>query len=376
MRYRFWPFSRQAALLATLVLLPTSIAVAIWLHRSGYLAGTRLSGWTLLGAILIGLSPLLLLVLSGVGSVEAAGVKVAFAAVQEVVLTTEAADSRTRLAQNLGQPAGVPVQDTAGDTIIQSLRDAVVDDVVVVDLKEGHAWWETRLLLLAAGAVRLGYPKAVAFTAAVPGKPRKFLGWASPGELLRRHLAMSKPLRDAYEKAQRDVLLWQLSTSEVEGSSGQRRLPWAPAGNARSYLAGGADLPPMGEAAPNNQVVFPWPSADPPYPPAVHTDDSFLPERLLLNWLATVENPDERQVVTQTRLEELFSPVLHIESVDRDETEERWLTTIFGTTGDYFAVTADGQFNNLVPRWRAVNAALLSVVSGRSRGTASSGSNV
>ena len=375
MRYRFWPFSRQAAFLASLVLIPASIAVAIWLHRSGNLVGTRLSGWTLFGAVVIGLSPVLLLILSGVGSVEAAGVKVAFAAVQEVVVTTEAVDPRTRLAHNLGQPTGVPVHDTAGDTIIQSLGDAVVDDVAVVDLKEGHAWWETRLLLLAAGAVRLGYPKAVAFTAAVPNKSRKFIGWATPADLLRRHLAMSTPLREAYEKAQRDVMLWQLSVSEAEDSSGQRRLPWAPAGRATSYLPSGTNVPPMGEAAPNDRVIFPWPSADPPYAPAAPIGDGFLPERLLLNWLHAVEISDERQVVTQTRLEELFRPVLHTESVDRDETEERWLETILGTTGDYFAVTAGGQFNNLVPRWTAVNAVLLSVVSGRSRDTASHGND-
>ena len=87
--------------------------------------------------------------LGGVRSVEAAGVTVAFAAVQDVVSTRGLITARSMIADNLGNPPG-PVADSSSDTIIDSLKNAVGNYGVVADLKEGEEWWETRLLVLAS----------------------------------------------------------------------------------------------------------------------------------------------------------------------------------------------------------------------------------
>jgi hypothetical protein len=57
----------------------------------------------------------------------------------------------------------MPVTDSATTQILDTLRQATGDYVVVVDLEDGKAWWETRLLVLLAGAVRLGKPDKIVF---------------------------------------------------------------------------------------------------------------------------------------------------------------------------------------------------------------------
>lgn len=362
MSSRYWPFRRSTAFAWSLILVPACIGIVLWLDRLDGRGGFEISGWILLGAIVVGLVPVLLVVLGGVRSVEAVGVKVAFAAVQDVVSSTTV-DARSRLANNLGQPPG-QVYDEKGDSIIALLSDAVGNDVVVVDLKEGKAWWETRLLLLAAGALRLGHPRAIVFTAAKPGRPQAFVGWAAPAGLLRRLLASDQQLRDAYDQAQRDAMLWRLSSRQAP--TAQRLLPWASAGKATEYLQPGSKLPQLGQPSTNeNFVEFPWPSpnAQGPLPP--HQDDDFAAERFLLATFGPLETEDARRTVSEMRVRDLFGSVLHTDAVDRDDSEQQWIATIVGSTDDYFAVTSGGQFVNLVPREAAVNAVLLTLVSGR-----------
>jgi hypothetical protein len=361
MTSRYWPFRRSTAFVWSVFLVPACIGVALWLDRLDGEGGFEISGWILLGAIVVGLLPVLLVVLGGVRSVEAGGVKVAFAAVQDVVSKTTV-DARTRLANNLGQPPG-QVYDEKGDSIIALLNDAVGNDVVVVDLKEGKAWWETRLLLLAAGATRLGHPRAIVFTAAKPGRPVAFVGWAAPAGMLRRLLASDHQLRDAYDQAQRDAMLWRLSSQHVP--TAQRLLPWASAGKATEYVQPGSKLPQLGQPSENeNFVEFPWPSPNAQGPLQPHQDDDFAAERFLLATFGPLETEDALRTLSEMRVKDLFGSILHTDAVDRADNEEQWIATIVGSTADYFAVTAGGQFVNLVPREAAVNAVLGALVSG------------
>ena len=67
--------------------------------------------------------------------------------------------------------------------------------------------------------------------------------------------------------------------------------------------------------------------------------------------------------ISEQRLKELFLSVLHVDAVDRDDPDERWVSTTIGSTSDYFAVTSDGgQLVTMVPRSRALNAVLLSAL--------------
>ncbi|MGW6058043.1 hypothetical protein [Streptomyces sp. NPDC055189] len=307
------------------------LAVTVAVQTKGPLSSNDLHPWWLVGSAVLGLLPVLLLVLSSVQSVEAAGVRVAFDAVQTAVRVAEKT-TRTTITENLGAPAGVNVMDSAGDTIITALKSATIGDVVIVDLGEGRDWWETRLLLLTSGAVRLGHPRAIVFTAVSATHPYRYLGWAPPSQLLRSHLTASVDLRQAYQRAHRQQLLASLALPDHEG--GPERFPW--------------QTPPDG-----------------PFPTPAGLEGDFAPERALMHQLGPLESPDTQRHVTVSRLNELFAAILHQESVDQDDPQRRWIDLILKSTADYFAVTTGHRrFVSLVPRRSAVNAVLLSLVHG------------
>lgn len=67
----------------------------------------------------------------------------------------------------------------------RTAREASAATVVVVDLKEGRAWYATRLLALAVGVADLAAPRAVVFVARRGNASGTFVGWAAPGDVAR-----------------------------------------------------------------------------------------------------------------------------------------------------------------------------------------------
>jgi len=359
---RYWPFGVRWAFLASVIMVPTLVAVGVWLYRPDGPLATRLTFAPLLIAVVLGLLPVVLVILGGVRSVAAGGVTVAFAAVQDVVSAKGVVTARSLIADNLGNPPG-SVADTGSDTIISSLKDAVGNFSVVADLREGEEWWATRLLVLVSGAVRLAFPRAVVFTCADPDHARRFLGWATPSDLLRRLLAREPMLREAYLESQRDWLLWQLGVQTPSG----RVLPWAASGRMQKSKAAGVTLPQFPDPGVDSMTELPWPSWIASPTPWVMREDGFEAERLLLSQLSPLEGPGRSWSLTEVRVRELFGSVLHTEAVDPDDDEATWVETILGSTADFFAVTSGQQFVNLVPRRTAVNAVLLALISDNER---------
>lgn len=68
--------------------------------------------------------------------------------------------------------------------ILDSLKQATESDVAVVDLGDGSDWWETRLMVLLAGAERLGKPKMIVFVGREEKIAGRFQGWSHVSDLL------------------------------------------------------------------------------------------------------------------------------------------------------------------------------------------------
>jgi hypothetical protein len=336
---RLWPYRRGTALLTSLVLLVALLLALMGLRQANALPGDRISAWLLLGAVLISLVPVFLnvldLVAASAGTVEApGGVRISFAAVE---MSAAVEVSRTTISGNLGGTPGVSVADTGGATILQALKPVLGSDVAVLDLGEGQEWWQTRLLLLTAGATRLEHPRVLVFTAAISGRTKQFVGWASPSELLRLHLSNGGPrLQLAYRTAQAQAARWALG--QPTGNGYQVMMPWP--------AAGGTSL----------ETAYP-PGAPPP---------ELIPEQFLLDQLAVLEPPSPDPMpdlaVTVPLLRRLFTAVLREDAVQRDDPDERWRDAILDGTDDYLAVTEHGAYVTLVPRQAAVNAVLRSLV--------------
>ena len=365
-RNRYWPFDARWAFFASLILVPSLVALAVWLYRPKGPLATTLTFPTLLLAVLLGLLPVALVILGGVTSVEAAGVKVAFVAVRDVVNTRGVITARSVLADNLGSPPG-RLMDSDKASIFESLKGAVGTYCVVADLKEGDDWWDTRLLVLVAGAVRLAFPKAVVFTSATPGRPSGFVGWATPSELLRRLLAREPKLRDAYHAAQQDLLLQQLAMPMALGKP-PMMLPWPASAKMEESWPAADPVPPSAErkTGTTDKIEYKFPSAGQDRLSSVSPEDEFRTERVLLNEVIhlDLEQPGAPRSLTEVRVRELFGSILHTDAVEREDEDTDWVETILTSTADFVAVTRGHQFEDLVPRRAAVNAVLLSLVSG------------
>jgi hypothetical protein len=338
-----WPYRAGTALLASFVLLIVFLAILVALREAHELSSDRISAWLLLGVVLLSLVPVFLLVLERVaasaGTVETpGGVKISFARVE---LSARVDVARTTISANLG---GTPGEDVAESprAILQTLKPAIGSEVAVVDLGEGQEWWQTRLLVLVAGAARLGRPRALVFTATVSGEGGRFIAWATPRDLLRAHLQTANPrLQRAYRTGQANAAQWALGDLGEPTGTYMVTLPWTGPNNARATLA------PRGTPTPH-----------------------LIPEQFLLEELANAErntdpphsDPVPELAITVQVLHSLFTSVLRNESVERGDDDVRWRDAILDGTDDYLAVTDRGAYAALVSRQAAVNALLRSLL--------------
>ena len=102
------------------------------------------------------------------------------------------------------------VTDNGTSNILETLRQATSTGIVVVDLEDGHAWWETRLLVLVSGAGRLGKPDKIVFVANEEGKQRIFQGWADPKDLLHQLLNENEQYKRSFYNAKAAAKQWEL----------------------------------------------------------------------------------------------------------------------------------------------------------------------
>ena len=342
----FWPWSVHSAVLALpLTLVALLVAVGVARAAASWPSDDNEQA-VLIGVLLLALMPLALVLLGslvGGGSVEAFGVSIRFPETTRVT-------AEVRVPSRLGLQPGMTLNDSTTTQILDTLSAAVHSDVSVLDLEEGAAWWETRLLVLCAGATRIGRPTAVVFLATVGGVPQSFLGWATPADLLRCMLAARDDLRRAFERAAAVHRQWELAvppTSQVVGGP-------APVPPAPPFPQG------AGPAAAGAQWVE-FPDGTDRNPLAA--------EQLLALELGPIEDRGEQGTVATTRLAELFAPVLRTTHVnlDDDSDSNAWAKTVLTSTDRYAALTHGRTYAGMLPREQVVNDVLRALLASAPR---------
>ncbi|MFF7359083.1 hypothetical protein ACFZA1_41805 [Streptomyces filipinensis] len=327
----FWPFSAQAALFLAPLLLVV-LTVAWGAARTALGLDTASAGWVLVGIVGLSLLPVLLVVLSGVastgGSVELGAVKIA--------LTAVAGSQRgLEVPRNVVPQLGVSLADAGGVEAIVSLRKLRGTEVVIVDLEDGHAWWETRLMLLSAGATRLGRPSVVVFTAQQQGRADQFIGWARPADLLECLQESDPGLRRAYLQAFGQAVAVRLAEPTPQTSP-------LPTTSALMKDLGLQGMRYMTHPAPRNEL------------------NPLLEEQLLARSMADFEAlPAEIDV---SRLHQLFTPVLHTKALERTDDDAPWLRAALLDEGEYVAFTDSGRYTGIMSGAAVARAALLALL--------------
>lgn len=336
-----WPYGKRSALLA---------APLIWLIAGILLAvANQYWGWPNAGTakllvpavMLVGLAPLTLVVIEFLARrralLDIKGVKIDFG-------PRAGATPAFSLPDNIGIP-GTVVIDSSPMKILDTLALAIQCEVAVVDLKEGDAWWVSRLLALCAGAVRSRHPAAIVFTGMHEGSAGAYLGWAEPRALLTALLKDNDQYASAYRRA-------EAITLQLAAFQGTELMPGM----------GATTLDPHFEVA---RYAF-------------DQDSDYLKlglaafEQVLLDQLAlNHENPPDR--LTLGRLQHLFGHCLRRETIDLGEPGDRQIIAMLRAKADYIGLIKHGHYAGLLKTDTGQRALLEHLFSRANRGPGEDG---
>jgi hypothetical protein len=233
---------------------------------------------------------------------------------------------------------GLPLSDSSTSQILDALRAAVTTPVVVVALEDGNAWWETRLLVLCAGAVRRGRPEAIVFTATLGEAEGVFLGWATPASLLAALLRTRDDYASGFGRA-------RSANAQVELVNPVGQPMDAP--------------PPVPLASLKGLAHFHlWVGTDPSAP---QRPNEFAFEQFLAMQLGETVEQQGPPVISVIRLHELFDPVLHEAQIDDRWSESQRLEAFLSSEQPYIALTSRGRYVGLLNHRAGTNAVLASL---------------
>lgn len=315
-----WPFSTRAALKWTVASLVGLLLLTAALRRfTEWPSGG--DAYLLVGIFVVSLLPTILAVLDMLaerrGVIEFRGVKLDFSAAALSSMSSFA------VPQNIGVP-GHPVTDSDTTQILEALRSATASEVVIIDLLDGHAWWETRLLVLLAGAMRRHRPSAVVFVATEGGVNGRFQGWGSPSDLFPLLLKADPQYRLHYARASAAAQQWSL----VE--------PLGP-----------GQLPPVPSWAQGFGATLQWMAFD----GGTGLPNRLAPEQFLQSALGQhIEQPSPPRAISTVRLQDLFRPVLRTNVLDEAVPSDKQVDALLSADAPYLAVTRDGRYLRLLPR--------------------------
>jgi hypothetical protein len=294
----------------------------------------------LIGILLFSLLPILLSLVDAFigrgGTIKVAGVEINFAQVKQL------GTPEFSVPANIGVP-GEPVNDSSTSEILDSLKQATANEVVIIDLEEGQAWWETRLLVLLVGAVRLKKPEKVVFLGRDAKVDKYFQGWGYASELLSCLMLAHPQYLRSYYAAQAAARQWEL----VEPVN-----PVDP-----NYPTQNPGQPPS--IQPGLATQHPWMAFD----NTTGLPNPLLAEQLLASDLGEkVEQKEGAKRISLVRLEELFRPVLHKESIDQTLPAECQINEFFNGDAAYIALTQNGKYTTLVSRLTVLNSIVRTLI--------------
>lgn len=329
---KLWPFKPRNAFVSSILILAVSLVVFIISKTIYAWPGEGLERIILLGIFILSLLPILLRLADTViergAVIEYKGVKIDFSQVPKAVT------SGIAIPANIGV-TGQAVTDSGTNEILNALRQAVSSNIVVIDLEEGQAWWETRLLVLLSGAIRHNQPKTIVFVATDGGVENCFQGWGSTADLLPCLLKAQPKYPMIYHSALAAARQWELV--EPQGPNIQPPPPaWMSQFGQAPGLAG----------------RHPWMAFD--Y--STGLPNKFFAEQLLASELGEkIEQVETPRTISIVRLEELFRPVLFRAAIDEAWPSERQLSEFFSRDTAYMAITRNGEFKSLISRTAVVN---------------------
>jgi hypothetical protein len=337
---KFWPYRPRLSIIITIILAIVLLIIIGVLRATVDWPSDASTNTVLIAIVLLSLLPVLLAILDVIiskgGSIGYKEFKIDFGKVQQSGL------SGFTIPANIGVP-GMPVADSATSNILETLKQATSAAIVVVDLEDGHAWWETRLLVLISGAERLRKPDKLVFVANDEGRLKVFQGWAEPEDLLRQLLKEDEKYLRCFHTSRAAAEQWELyGPLEAIPPNNYYQVPPPPVW-VQSRLATNHSW-----MAFSNQNGLP---------------NELLAEQYLQNELGNEieQHPEGSKHISIARLNEVFKPVLIKQAIDTAWTNEKQTKVFFTNDADFIAITENGKYTALVSKLSLFNEALKNI---------------
>ena len=329
---RLWPLGSLAAITATVTLLAALLVGAAALRGMTSWPPPALDQLVFIVIVALALVPVAMLILDLVadrgGRIGIRGFSIDFAA-------GALAARSFSVPHNIGLP-GTPVTDSGSAAMLDVLRRSTATEIVVIDLEDGGAWWETRLLVFLEGSVRLGRPTAVIFTATEAGQPDRFQGWGAPADLLPLLVRADEQYRRIVQTVRAWVRQWELRPPVLPDQPAQAA-PWM-----------------IGTGPAHEWMVVDTVTGLP-------NDMAF--EQLLQSELGQqIEQKQGHRLVSVTRLHDLFRPVLRTSSIDETWSVERQVDVALSTEDPYLPVTSAGRYVRTMTRAAVLTGIVRSII--------------
>ncbi|HUG67048.1 MAG TPA: hypothetical protein VMM76_04825 [Pirellulaceae bacterium] len=337
---KFWPFQPRVGILCTVVLLVLLLPAVAVLHTKLDWPSEKYETAGYVVAIVLSSLPMILALLDVFiergGTIEYGSVKIALSRMSQIGMPD------VIVPVNIGIP-GRAVADSGSHEILDALKRATSCEFVIVDLEDGQAWWETRLLVLVAGAQRIGKPGKILFVGDEDGKEHQFLGWAEPHDVLPRLLQASRIYRQSFYASQAAARQWEMVETQLPVEDHQpgtvpAKPEWINCGLALNYQGMAFD----------NDTGLP---------------NKLLAEQLLQNELGSkIERLAGPRNVSTARLDDLFGPLLHKDRIDQNWPVQQQLEAFFASDAPYIAITQDGKYSTFVSRFTMLNEMLRTII--------------
>jgi hypothetical protein len=280
--------------------------------------------------VALGLIPLFLLLLDYVATRRATldikGIKIDFS-------QAEIHRVDIGLPENFGSSEAFVVDSTPMQ-VVSVLEEAEYNPIIRLNIRDGSAWWVTRLMALSAGAERAGSTQVLVFVGVRANEEKAFLGWASPTAILRAIR------NDSTRRGPQNVTYGGVYTKALRVAK-QVAIFANPDQPAVPPFSVGAWTYPANLAPDVLRYLD--------HPNYKKLGDAAL-EQILMDQLALygLEQPPDR--LTLGRLNDLFGHCLYQAVVDLDSAREEQISAFLSSNAPYVATVRKQRYEGLVER--------------------------
>ena len=319
---RLWPYSKALAIFAIPLIWVFFLIILVVINKNTYWPPKESAGIVVIVILVISLVPLLLLLLDFFAAkkavIDTKWGKIDFSKID--LARSEIKQESFGLPENIGT-SGPIISDTSPMSLIKALKEVVHHEIAVINIKDGNAWWVTRLLALSAGGLRAGTPNIFVFIGQKENQTNSFLGWSNPKDILNAILEDKEEYRTRYDrsvKIAKQVLMF--SDNKVIPNN-------ITLSNTVTRYTSNDDFTKLGDAV-TEQIIM-----------------DQLAVTFGYNTGSLEEKPDR---LTLGRLFELFGHCLITDKIDLLHSNEEQINQLLSSRENYIALVKNNQYDSML----------------------------